>query len=68
NNSNLKDKEKEILFLRFGFFCKKRYTLKELSQLYGISFQAIQIIEKNGGFQTENNHLSTIMQFFGRIL
>ncbi len=58
---NVKDIHKEILYLRFGFKDNKKYTLQELSNIYGVSRQRIQqIVDDTLNKIINNDHLSEL--------
>lgn len=44
NDSNLSEREKEIISLRFGFM-GKRYTLEEIGKMFGLTRERIRQIE-----------------------
>ena len=44
NNSNLTEREKEVISLRFGFM-GKRYTLEEIGEMFGLTRERIRQIE-----------------------
>ncbi len=45
NNSNLSNRQKDIILLRYGFINDRIYKLEEIAKMYGVSRQRIGILE-----------------------
>ena len=45
NNSDLSDREKKVIFYRFGFFGNEPFKLKEIGKIVGVSRQRVKEIE-----------------------
>ena len=54
-NSNLSEKYKQILLLRYGYYSDKKMTLEGIGKLYGLTRERVRQIEENSLKRLRNN-------------